>query len=237
MRIGATVRHMATTPRDRILEAAARLLDEGGPDAMSTRAVSTAAGVQAPAIYRLFRDKQGLLDAVTERGFEEYVVAKTTRERAADPVDDLRRGWDLHLDFGLSHPAIYTAIYGVPRPGEPSPAVRRADEILRGIVRRIAAAGRLRIDEATAAGMVQAAGRGVVLLLLTQPVEERDLHLAEVTREAVVAAITTDDATSAGTEPVAVAARTLAAALPDAASLTAGEKALLAEWLGRLGSD
>lgn len=228
---------MATSPRDRILAAATRLLDEGGPDAMSTRAVSAAAQVQAPAIYRLFRDKQGLLDAVTERGFEEYVVAKTTRERAEDPVDDLRRGWDLHLEFALSHPAVYTAIYGVPRPGEPSPAVRRADEILLGIVRRIAAAGRLRVDEATAAGVVQATGRGVALLLLTQPDGERDLHLAEVTREAVVAAITTDAAPRADTEPVAVAARTLAAALPDAGSLSSGEKALLTEWLGRLGAD
>ncbi|WP_233405062.1 TetR/AcrR family transcriptional regulator [Actinotalea solisilvae] len=225
---------MPTTTRDRILEAATRLLDEGGPDAMSTRAVSAAARVQAPAIYRLFRDKQGLLDAVTERGFEQYVVAKTTRERAEDPVDDLRRGWDLHLEFGLTHPAVYTAIYGVPRPGEPSPAVRRSDEILLGIVRRIAAAGRLRVDEATAARVVQAAGRGTTLLLLTQPPDERDLHVAEVTREAVVAAITTDAAPGAGAEPVAVAARTLTAALPGLTRLTEPERALLAEWLGRI---
>src|SRR4051794_36006940 len=51
-------------PRDRILQAAARLLAEGGREAVSTRAVSRAAGVQAPTIYRQFGDMQGLLDAV-----------------------------------------------------------------------------------------------------------------------------------------------------------------------------
>ncbi len=46
-------------PRDRILQAAARLLAEGGREAVSTRAVSSAAGVQAPTIYRQFGDMQG----------------------------------------------------------------------------------------------------------------------------------------------------------------------------------
>ncbi|WP_338419811.1 TetR family transcriptional regulator [Streptomyces klenkii] len=34
---------------------------------MTTRAVAAAAGVQAPAIYRLFGDKDGLLEAVAEQ--------------------------------------------------------------------------------------------------------------------------------------------------------------------------
>lgn len=55
---------------------------------MSTRAVSTAAGVQAPTIYRLFGDKQGLLDAVTAHGFAP--TSGTGLEPTGDPVDDLR---------------------------------------------------------------------------------------------------------------------------------------------------
>jgi len=47
----------------RIVRAAAELLTKGGLDAVSTRAVSAAAGVQPPAIYRRFGDMQGLLDA------------------------------------------------------------------------------------------------------------------------------------------------------------------------------
>ncbi|MEV0676414.1 TetR family transcriptional regulator [Actinosynnema sp. NPDC050436] len=97
--------------------AAAGLLAEGGIDAVSTRAVAAAAGVQAPALYRLFGAKQGLLDAVAAHGFERYLAAKLTSPPGADPVEDLRRGWDVHVGFGLAHPAFYVLMYGVARPG------------------------------------------------------------------------------------------------------------------------
>ena len=114
----------ARNTRERIVEAAAALLTEGGREAVSTRAVSAAAGVQAPTIYRIFGDKHGLLDAVAEHGFATYLVSKTSSPPGGDPVQDLRRGWDLHVGFGLAHPAFYTLIYGEPRPGLESPAAR-----------------------------------------------------------------------------------------------------------------
>ncbi|MQA34902.1 TetR/AcrR family transcriptional regulator [Modestobacter roseus] len=223
------------TTRERIVDAALRLLDEGGVDAMSTRAVGAAAGVQAPTIYRLFEDKQGLLDAVTERRFAEYVEQKTTREHAEDPVEDLRRGWDLHVGFGLANPAAYVAIYGTPRPGGPSPAVQRSTEILLGMLRRIAAAGRLRVDEHTAAQLVHAAGLGVTLVLISTPAAERDPRFADVAREAAIAAVTTDPPADVPGAPLPAAARTLRAALPAVDVLSPGEKVLMGEWLDRIG--
>lgn len=222
--------------RERIVEVALRLLEEGGPEAMSTRAVSAGAGVQAPTIYRLFRDKQGLLDAVTALRFEDYLVEKTTRDVAEDPVDDLRRGWDVHVGFGLAHPAVYAAIYGSPRVGDPPPAVRRAEEILLAMMRRIAAAGRLRVDEHTAAHVVGATGRGATLLLIATPEAERDHRAAEIAREAAIAAVTTDAVPASAGEPLAVAARTVHAALPGVDALSAAERGLMAEWLERLAS-
>src|SRR3954469_15590743 len=93
--------------RERIVDAAMRLLTEGGPDAVSTRAVSTAAGVQPPTIYRLFGDKQGLLDAVVVHGFTAYLTSKNAQVPEDDPVEDLRAGWDQHVDLGLANPALY----------------------------------------------------------------------------------------------------------------------------------
>src|SRR5918997_166322 len=93
--------------RARILAAAARLIAEAGRDAATTRAVAAAAGVQAPTLYRLFGDKQGLLDAVTAYGFERYLAEKKTLVPSDDPVADLKRGWDNHVEFGLTHPAFY----------------------------------------------------------------------------------------------------------------------------------
>jgi len=63
----------------RIVRAAAELLTKGGLDAVSTRAVSAAAGVQPPAIYRRFGDMQGLLDAAARDVFARYVRQKATR--------------------------------------------------------------------------------------------------------------------------------------------------------------
>jgi AcrR family transcriptional regulator len=100
--------------RERIVEAATRLLAEGGPDAVSTRAVSTAAGVQPPTIYRLFGDKQGLLDAVVVHGFTAYLTSKNAQVPEDDPVEDLRAGWDQHVDLGLANPALYQLMYSRP---------------------------------------------------------------------------------------------------------------------------
>ncbi|MEU6077301.1 helix-turn-helix domain-containing protein [Micromonospora sp. NPDC047074] len=230
-----------TSPRDRIVRAAAALLAEGGREAVSTRAVSRAAGVQAPTIYRQFGDMRGLLDAAASYGFAAYLHAEAARDLAGDPVDDLRRGWDMHVDFGVANPAFHTLMYGDPRPGETPTAARVAADILRQLVRRVAEAGRLRtgVDEATE--MLHAAGCGVTLALIRTPARDRDPALSARTREAVLAALVTDSAaaraTSRADRPVRHAVALRAALDTVAADLTAAERALLAEWLDRIVRD
>lgn len=230
--------------RDRIIEAAAAILDEEGRDALSSRSVSAAAGVQPPAIYRIFGDMQGLLDAVASFGFSEYLAQKTSAVPEADPVDGLRRGWDLHIGFGLRHPAVYALMYGQPGPGPAPQAAAEATTILRGLVERVAQAGRLAVDVDTAVGMIHAAGCGVALSLIALPADRRDLTLAVKTREAILAAITaeSDPGLAAGSDGDAAAARhavalkaTLGAGGPNMEGLlTTGEFLLLGEWLDRL---
>ncbi|OUD88107.1 HTH-type transcriptional repressor ComR [Clavibacter michiganensis subsp. michiganensis] len=116
--------------RDRIVDVAADLLRASGRAAVTTRAVSEAAGVQAPTIYRLFGDKEGLLDAVAEREMTRFSAAKAEAVRAAaagaaDAVDDLRAGWDATIAFGLANPDLY-ALMSDPARGPGSPAVRAA---------------------------------------------------------------------------------------------------------------
>lgn len=219
--------------RDRIIEAAAALLTAGGREAVSTRAVGAAAGVQAPTIYRLFGDKQGLLDAVASHGFGTYLSTKTALPPGDDPVEDLRRGWDLHVGFGVENPAYYTLIYGEPRPGAQSPAARAAAVILAGQVRRIAEAGRLRVTEERAAHLIHSAGAGLTFELIGLPPEQRDPALSTLARESVIAAVTTD-APAGGPDTVTGAAIALRAALPQLEALTGAERVLLDEWLGRI---
>ena len=229
--------------RDRIVHAATQLLTEGGRDAVTTRSVSSAAGVQPPTIYRLLGDMEGLLDAVGSYGFASYLRDKVERVHAADPVDDLREGWDLHTEFGLANPALYTLIYGDPRPGVQRTAARDATEILRGLVHRVAAEGRLLVTEQQAADMIHNAGRGVTLGLIGTPPADRDRAMSHRVREAILAAVTTPPGggtdTGSGTpaDPASAARHAIAlnAALPTSgADLTTTERAMLSEWLGRI---
>ncbi|MCD2190197.1 TetR/AcrR family transcriptional regulator [Actinomycetospora soli] len=219
-------------PRERIVDAAARLLESEGEEALSTRAVSAAAGVQAPTIYRLFGDKQGLLDAVVTRGFSDYLAEKSVRPPSDDPVADLHAGWDLHVGLALERPALYRLMYARPRAAGSSPAARAAFAELAALIHRIAVAGRLRVPEERAIGMVHAAGSGVALSLVAVPPEERDDGLSRAACEAVVAAITTEEAFPT-TGPVASAVA-LRAAVDDLDALTPTERALLGEWLDRV---
>src|SRR6478609_5881141 len=131
--------------RERILRAAVRLLADGGRGAVTTRAVSAAAHVQPPTIYRQFGDMRGLLDAVARETLAAHVRGEATRELSEDPVEDLRRGWDMHVAFGLAHPDAFGLIYASPDAAV-SPPVQEGFAVVRGLIVRIAEAGRLRID-------------------------------------------------------------------------------------------
>ena len=219
--------------RIRIVEAAAALVAQGGREALTTRSVAAAAGVQAPTIYRLFGDKDGLIDAVVLHGYRSYFEEKTARQPGPDPVEDLRRGWDLHVAFGLSNPALYVLMYGNPRPGRTPAVIAASQQVLAEHVRRVAAAGRLRLPEQQAAELIHAAGSGTVLSLLATTEARRDPRLSALAREAVIAAVTTTDAAVDAPGPVA-AAIALCARLPEATALSEAERRLLDEWLQRI---
>lgn len=218
--------------RTRIVRAAAHLLSHEGRDAVSTRAVSAAAGVQAPAIYRQFADMQDLLLAAAREVFAGYMKKKSERGHSKDPIEDMRRGWDENVAFGLANPAAYQLMYG-------ESAAARADvkegfAMLEAKVARVAEAGLLRVSVPHAARMFSAAGCGVTMSLIATPPEERDPTLSESMREAMLAAITTkkDRPVSSKLAPRAIALRAVLSDADDV--LTAAERTLMNEWLDRL---
>jgi AcrR family transcriptional regulator len=225
--------------RARIVDAAAQLLRENGPAAVTTRAVAEKAGVQAPAIYRLFGDKDGLLEAVAEHVMSGYVAAKAAAVRAAeeedvDPLDDLRAGWDTQISFGLENPGVFRLLSD-PERVRGSAAAHAGRDVLRGPVRRVAAAGQLKVSEQRAMDLIQAAGIGTIQSLLATPVEDRDPALPEAMFEAVLSQILAEprdagEHSHANTLTAAVAFRAVA---DDLDALTTAERQLVIEWLDR----
>src|SRR2546428_10932651 len=151
--------------RTRIVRAATNLLATGGRNAVTTRAVSAAAGVQPPTIYRHFGDMQGLLDAAARETMAVHVREQATRALTNDPVEDLRRGWDLHIAFGLAHPDAFALLHSPPSVAAHLSAIHEGVAVLRGLVARVAEARRLRVDVAHATDLMQAAGTGITLTL------------------------------------------------------------------------
>ncbi|GAA1581547.1 TetR/AcrR family transcriptional regulator [Actinoplanes couchii] len=222
---------LAEDTRARIVSAAAEILREQGARAVTTRAVAQAARVQAPTIYRLFTDKDGLLDAVAEHVMAAYVAAKSTAGPDPDPVADLRAGWQAQIEFGLTNPWLYELMTS-PARAERSPATAAGVDVLRAKVHRLAAAGLLCVDENRAVAMIHAAGSGAVRTLLGIPPEQRDPGLADQMYDAIAASILTDAPVTPANDAGAVAV-TFATVLPALPGLTDAERALMAEWLSR----
>lgn len=220
--------------RTKIMIAAAGLIAKGGQDAATTRAIATAANVQAPSIYRLFGDKRGLLDAVAEHSLAAYMANKSESTPHPDPVQDLRDGWDSHIAFSLANPELFAIMSGDPLLHATSPAVEMGRDVLRRRIKAIALAGRLKVSEERAVALVQSAGVGIVLTLLGQPEDARDLELLLMSREAVIAAITGEQMSSDATTVMQTAVAALRASLDKATVLSAGEKQLFDEWLKRI---
>jgi AcrR family transcriptional regulator len=98
--------------RTALLDAAERLIDEGGPDAASVRAVADEVGTTTRAVYSVFGSKQGLLEALATRLFEELNRAVEALPETDDPAADLVEGavgaWRTTV---LAHPSLYRLVF------------------------------------------------------------------------------------------------------------------------------
>ncbi|OBK92646.1 hypothetical protein A5645_22940 [Mycobacterium asiaticum] len=227
------------TRSEKVLQAAAELLRTGGIDAVSTRAVATAAGVQPPVIYREFGGKDELLDAVSHYVLGDYLRDKRRRllRASGDTVEDLRQVWDAHVEFGLAHPDTYVLTFVQSRPGAPTSGAAETFKLLEQTIARLGDEGRLRMSVDRATKLFHAAGVGIVLTLISESPDNRDMQLSNLARDNVLSAIVNiKGATAAKSSALtarAVALRETVRRAEDT-PLTTAERDLLLEWLVRL---
>ena len=227
----------AAQTRDRLLSAAAELLEEAGGEDVSTRAICDRAGVRSPTLYHHFGNKEKLLDAVVSHGLREFLTSVDEEPPADDPVAHVREGWDLHVKFGLENPSFYTSVYGRTRPGRPCAVGADLRAMVLQALEPAARHGRLRVTPDDAASQIVAASSGVVLALIAQPPEDRDLALSAQVRDAILESLTTSpgDQRSQRAPTTATAAVALAATLSETPEgFSDSEAALLRDWLQRL---
>lgn len=215
--------------RTRLLDAAADIIASDPGEDFSLRAVCEGVGVKLPTLYHFFGSKQGLIEAVIERGFDMYLEAKASTESNGDPIQDIRAGWDAHVAFGLENPGFYALMYGKVRPGYSPAAQSRPSEILRSITHQAIREGRLVVSAEQAAAHVLVTNIGVTLRQIVKG--EKDPDLSTAVREGVIAAITGITPSETDNEPVRSLIES-AAARPE--FLGATETQLFIEWAQRL---
>ncbi|MCX5080717.1 TetR family transcriptional regulator [Streptomyces sp. NPDC056121] len=97
----APVQQRSAERLSRILDACAQLLDEGGYEELSTRAVAVRAGVPIGSVYRFFGNKRALVDALAERNLQRY-AERVAGRLAGVPEADWRGAMDAVLDEYLA---------------------------------------------------------------------------------------------------------------------------------------
>jgi AcrR family transcriptional regulator len=100
---------MAAGTRDALLDAATRLLDAGGVEAVTLREVGRQAGVSHNAPYKHFASKKALLAALAARELERRAARPET---SVSPADRLRDTLHSYIRWALDSPALFRLIFG-----------------------------------------------------------------------------------------------------------------------------
>lgn len=136
--VGSSVRRSPVQQRsvervNQMLDAAAALLDEGGYDALSTRAVAARAEVPIGSIYRFFRDKRGLADALARRNLERFLARIERRlTGAADRPDMVDLVVDEYVEMKRTVPGFAVIDFGENRAVAESLATHLTGRLLTG---------------------------------------------------------------------------------------------------------
>ena len=103
----------------RILKAAERLLRTEGIQALSTRRVASEMGVTAMAMYRHFRGKDALVQALIAAGFERWEARLAEAVTAPEPRARIDNALRAYREFALDEPRYFELMFLLPRPGVP----------------------------------------------------------------------------------------------------------------------
>src|SRR4051812_7194915 len=157
-----------TTPRETLLEAALRLLEERGPGALRIRDLSEAVGKSTMAVYTHFGSKQALLEQLYLYGFSRLEDRLKTVPATGNGQPELVAFALAYREFAVDNEALYGLMFERGTPDFiPSDDSRMAGlETFQMLVGRIAEWQPKLADPASEAHLVWAAMHGLVSIEL-----------------------------------------------------------------------
>jgi AcrR family transcriptional regulator len=98
--------------RAELIEIAARLLAEEGPESMSSRRIAKVAGTSTMAVYTHFGSMSGLVREMVHEGFGRLAAAFDRIEWSDDPVADLALIGRVYRSTAKANAHLYSVMFG-----------------------------------------------------------------------------------------------------------------------------
>jgi AcrR family transcriptional regulator len=109
---------MIARPTTRRIAVAGRsLLDKEGAEAVTMRRVAKAVGITPMAIYRHYRDRAGLLNALADDGFEELAAWLAGKRFSGGMEQRLIKMGEIYLNHALQNPRLFELMFLTAREG------------------------------------------------------------------------------------------------------------------------
>ncbi|MGN6199453.1 TetR/AcrR family transcriptional regulator [Humibacter sp.] len=128
------------TTNEEILAVAVCLVEEGGPDALTMKAVAARVGVQPPSLYKRVQGREHLLGMVAERAASDVAAVLDEAQAAGeDPLDGVIAMARSLREFAHGHPRLFGLLFAaLPDAARPS-----RDVLARASAAVLTAGGRL----------------------------------------------------------------------------------------------
>lgn len=100
--------------RDKILKAAAEIIESCGPDCVTMREVAEKVGYSPTTLYLYFKDKGDILREAVLLSFDDLNAACEMAMVGPRAIDKFRQYCRAYVTWGVMHPGHYTLMYGMP---------------------------------------------------------------------------------------------------------------------------
>ena len=148
---------------ERVVDAAARIADAEGLDAVTLARVADGLGVRPPSLYNHVDGHGGLLRALAIRGVRELTAALRDAAVGRSGADALTATARAYRAYAHAHPGLYAASVAAPAPDDPEhqAAARETVDVVFAVLRGWSLEGD---DAVHAARAFRSAVHGFVLL-------------------------------------------------------------------------
>jgi AcrR family transcriptional regulator len=153
--------------RTALIEAAARLLAEEGPEALTTRRLAREVGTSTMAVYTYFDGMNDLRHAILEEGFARFSAFLAQVPIGDDPIAELTELGGAYFINAVTNPHLYRFMFTEKKRVDADVGMETFERLVESVDRAIKA-GRLRGEAWSVARQMWAMSHGVVTLYLSE---------------------------------------------------------------------